>query len=189
MMIVFTLLFVLVGGAKIDGSNGHTKVYTNMLESLYIKQTYFDMKDIRCSPVNSRAEYVAILASRGITDIPSDSWHMEHIIDQNGTPYAQNKNILGNLIMANATWNRQIGQLTWSAVEREKRAVYGEIFDLALSSVVECGESDDVCVYILYIIITIPIFVILIAIVVVRMMQEYNYDTANLDVEAGPSDS
>lgn len=116
------------------------------MDSLFIRETY--LSNDKCKIINSRDEYVKELAKIGIFDISSEDYHMEHIIDKNGSPYSQNKNILGNLIMAKADWNRQVGQLTWEMVEKEKRNVYNEIFENALNSIIECSsqsidESDN----------------------------------------------
>lgn len=67
--------------------------------------------------------------------------HVEHIIDHaNSEQTLQhcNKDIRGNMILANADWNRQVGQLCWDNVKKEKIDVYGNIFRTALDAVTKC---------------------------------------------------
>jgi hypothetical protein len=86
----------------------------------------------------------------------NNCYHVEHIIDMQNSledVKGMDKNILPNLIMAYAKWNRQIGQLNWMHVENEKREVYGDrIVNLAIHNIKVCdrfrnpdryGDADD----------------------------------------------
>jgi len=71
---------------------------------------------------------------------------VEHIIDTaNSEPDLEkcDKNIRGNLILANHIWNTQIGQLCWKHVKDEKSTVYGEIFLKAMHNVRQCCSKSQ----------------------------------------------
>jgi len=53
-----------------------------------------------------------------------------------------NKNIMGNLLLADSSWNRGMGQLCWEQVKVEKSQVYGPIFYKAMNNVRKCCGLD-----------------------------------------------
>lgn len=140
-----------VNCARVNSKVGYTMTFLSLVDSLFLNYTYLPFSnDVNpCAPVTSRSAYIALLSRYGITsDDGFADYHMEHIIDKSNTPYDGSKDIIANLVMADATWNIQVGQLNWSMVEREKRIVYRDIFDNAVKSVVECSggtytENDD----------------------------------------------
>uniref|UniRef100_A0A6C0C7G7 Uncharacterized protein n=1 Tax=viral metagenome TaxID=1070528 RepID=A0A6C0C7G7_9ZZZZ len=73
---------------------------------------------------------------------------VEHIIDTAFSEYELrdcDKNIIGNLVMADRSWNRGVGQLCWENVKTEKMIVYEDIFQQAMNNVRKCCnlEQDD----------------------------------------------
>jgi hypothetical protein len=91
--------------------------------------------DDRCQEIsnaNLRKEFPSEVAGRDI----------EHIIETaNDLPeYAQCKrNIRGNLVAADSTWNKQVGNLCCAYTDAEKRIVYGpKRYTAAQSAVIEC---------------------------------------------------
>ena len=142
MLIPLLLVTTMVDSARVDGKREYTSTFTNLVDSLFLNYTHLpSFTGINpCAPVKSRSAYISLLARYGITSGNEFAdYQMEHIIDKSNTPYSGNKDIAGNLVMSNPTWNNQIGQMNWSMVEREKRIVYRAIFDKALKSVVECS--------------------------------------------------
>lgn len=78
---------------------------------------------------------------------PHDSkqFHIEHIVElQNSEPSLANcdKDIYGNIILANATWNRAVGNLCWKYTASEKQIVYGAIFQQAMDNVRQCCINE-----------------------------------------------
>lgn len=59
-----------------------------------------------------------------------ECYEAEHIIDKNGPEYKGcNKNIAGNMVMANGKWNGQLGNVArndYESSKKEKEEVYGE---------------------------------------------------------------
>src|ERR1044071_832591 len=67
-----------------------------------------------------------------------NSYEVEHIIDhKNSEPTLLhcNKDIRGNMVLADAVWNKQVGQLCWDNVKKEKSLVYGTVFQRAFDAV------------------------------------------------------
>lgn len=73
------------------------------------------------------------------------SWNIEHIIElKNSEPELEScdKDIFGNVILADATWNRAVGNLCWKYCSQEKMRVYGPIFSQAMNNVRQCCNSQ-----------------------------------------------
>lgn len=71
------------------------------------------------------------------------TYQVEHIVDQSNAPFNEcNKNIIGNLAIADASWNQGVGSLCWENVYNEKVAVYGQkTVDTAIYNVEKCCKG------------------------------------------------
>lgn len=151
-MLLFMLL-VIVESARIHSTKSSTKIfdiYKNNVDLLYMRES-FNLDT--CKTYSNRKQFVSMLiknniACRGhcyqssyIYNSPNN-YQAEHIIDlKNSILENCNKNIYGNLVMAYGKWNMEIGQLTWTDVEKEKRLVYGDIFDKAIENIKICDPG------------------------------------------------
>ena len=85
----------------------------------------------------------------------SKNGDVDHVIDlANSSPRLKkcNKNIYGNMIVANSKWNRQMGWKGWSVVKKEKKELYRKIYNKAKRHIVDCdigcAETNDLVAYI-----------------------------------------
>jgi len=70
---------------------------------------------------------------------------VEHIIDKENSEQdleTCDKNIIGNLVLANGAWNMGAGQLCWDNAKIEKSLVYGDIFPQAMDNVHKCCHTN-----------------------------------------------
>jgi hypothetical protein len=149
----------LVSGAMIKGSSKHTEVYLDYMAGkinitdIFIAQSYGGYLGDKCQQYYNRTEYIGILNSHNInctSDVlcnnGSYGWEVqvEHIIDKKNSICQEcPKNIYGNIVMASATWNKQMGVRKWHIVEKEKRHIYGNIFNLAEKSIHHCKHKSS----------------------------------------------
>lgn len=141
-MLLFLSLLALYFCARLEcGPQPHTKQYLlnkDNPEKLYYEST---------KSVHHHCEKMSNSELRKLYPWITRNDQVEHILDTNNGPKeleSCSKQIRGNLIIANGTWNNQVGQLCWKDVEQEKRLVYGnDIFDTAYNSVKICCESNS----------------------------------------------
>lgn len=176
-------------------SKEHTDIYydwhTNLFDkTFFLNETFFTDPSIICTPV-TRQSYIQLLQDYNIScsgdwcidgqfkclSNNNNCYHVEHIIDTTCSIKEfeyMDKNILGNVIMAYGLWNIQVGQLSWSNVEAEKREIYKSyIFDNAIKAIRYCNQQQpppsSVTTFIasiLYLVIGIMLLLTLVVIVV-----------------------
>jgi len=134
---VFTLLFYISHGARPTCAQRTQTDYYLRNKGAPAALFYFNTRQVedKCQVISNsefRKQYSQLTPKE----------HVEHIIDINNGPSELlncNKQIRGNMIIANGDWNRQVGQLCWKDVSVEKRLVYGdEIFNSAYDAVRSC---------------------------------------------------
>ncbi len=70
--------------------------------------------------------------------------NIEHIVElQNSEMDECDKDIFGNVILADAKWNRAVGNLCWKYGSVEKQQVYGPIFQRAIDNVRACCIKES----------------------------------------------
>lgn len=121
--------------------NYHTNTYKYCinndipLESLFIRKTYLNGED-PCYPLDDYT-YRRILEQNNISQ--PHGFIVSHIIDTensvDGYLY-----ILGNLILSNSSWIKNMDSFCWDNVKEEKEIVFKDIFDEAYKNVLECKE-------------------------------------------------
>ncbi len=159
------LLIQIVLSANENGKQEHTKTFidhgvSNANGFYFIPQTYGGNLGDMCAEIKDRQAFLKILKNYNIQcgsnqwcldgqfQCPEDKttcYHMEHMVDNVNTEFPGCKtNILGNLAMTYGKWNKEVGQLNWSNVKREKGAIYGKLFDQAMENVRTCcyGSED-----------------------------------------------
>jgi hypothetical protein len=136
---LINIAYAAVKECKAINTNYYLQNRGNIPGAFFYPQTAFSSGD-KCQVISNselRSQYPWLKT----TD------QVEHIIDSNNGPDELancNKNIRGNLIIAIGTWNNAVGNLCWKYVAAEKQAVYGPIFNTAMTSVKECcGINDD----------------------------------------------
>lgn len=142
-MITFLLVLSLSNfcfGAKKLCVSRHTgffyENYNNSNALFFIRETFAPDGSNRCHHITNDY-YRNVLYS----NINKQGIDTEHIIDlKNSEPELDDcdKEILGNMILANRSWNRAVGSLCWEYVKAEKLQVYGDIFNEAMRNVREC---------------------------------------------------
>lgn len=136
--------------------NQHTTVFTDWMnnktrsnESMFIKNT-FGSND-PCRKYTTRKTYIQYLKDNNITctgPLCTDNsfgylTDIEHIIDlKNSILPNYDRNIYGNIILANMKWNREMGSKGWNIIQTEKSIVYGEIFNLAIENIIKCNQNE-----------------------------------------------
>ena len=137
--IIFTTVCILTIAAAVDkcGANDHSTRWREVSPprvSLFLADTY-SYGGNKCDTVTNPT-YREMLKRAGY-DL--GSMEVEHIIDiAHSELPGCNKNIRGNLVIADASWNRGVGNLCWTYASAEKANVYGEIFTNARTAVREC---------------------------------------------------
>ncbi len=167
-LILFGVMALASNGilaARTSSTREHTETYRQWKEgnfhfNFFLTDTF--LQEHRCTALSEdgterRKQYLKLLQDN---DIPcSGDWciddkfkcqrgnsqscyNLEHIIDiSNSMLEHQNKNIVGNIIMAYGKWNQQVGQLVWQNVEIEKREIYGnDIVNRAMLNIQYCHE-------------------------------------------------
>lgn len=147
-MIVFLLFTILISfsiAAKKEcnkHSSAHSKFYeinyNKTSTRFFVRETY----NLSSDPCESMSNQKFRLLHKKYV-LGQD---VEHIIDTaNSEPDLAkcDKNIRGNLILADHIWNTQIGQLCWDYVKAEKSIVYGTIFQKAMDNVRKCCKLTD----------------------------------------------
>lgn len=165
---LFAVLCILFVTVFVNVLGKNTQTYTQWKQGkfrgdIFLPETYLGLQqqDNPCQKIKSRAQYLKKLQSYGITCTGSwcDSeggfgckvepcYNMEHIIDiKNSLPELgpeYDRNILGNLVMAYSTWNKQVGNLpSWDEIKSEKGEIYGEIFETAMEHVRRCHQDSS----------------------------------------------
>lgn len=151
---------MIVSTTKKICSNKNTEIYETDeydYNDLFQSNTFIETNkcvDLGKSP---RTKYLKILNENNIKcsgiwcingnfewNANKQCYEVEHIVDRHNTPYdACNTNILGNVVMAYASWNNQIGQLCWDDAKNEKIQIYGkEIFCKAVKNIIECSNCN-----------------------------------------------
>lgn len=158
MLLLLFVSFVLCAKEKC-GNYHHTKFYDEhkLNKDDYFVSSTYDDKDPCIMISNEEFRKLYPQFSKG-NDV-------EHIVDTANSEYGCEKSIMGNLVMANSIWNRQIGNMCWDDVKVEKREIYGEIFDRAVDNVRRCCKTETINFFSIMII-TIIVFVALIGLIV-----------------------
>lgn len=145
-MLIFLLLIIaLVHSAAVKCSGTpYTDYYKNNVGNIpsafFVMSTALDYSDPCEKITNSqmRKKYSWITNEHDI----------EHIIDTKNGPSeleSCDKDIRGNKVVANAGWNRAVGQKCWAQVSIEKEIVYSEAFIKAYNSVKRCcAKQPDI---------------------------------------------
>lgn len=141
MSYILILLITLVLAAKPKCTSKHQTTYY-LEHSREIPQSFYYPKTVsteeeHCTPTKNQE--LRNFYNVGRSD------HVEHIIDSANGPVDLidcDKNIGGNLVIVDAIWNQQVGQLCWADAEAEKRKVYGDVIvSNAYQAVKECCKS------------------------------------------------
>lgn len=162
-MKLLLLLITYTFAAKISSLRTHTKIYDELKDgtftgTIYLPNTYGGLlhEDI-CQKI-SRKKYIKLLDQNNVkctgdwcinntfSCSKQPCYNMEHIIDlENSLPNItkEDKNILGNVVMAYSKWNIQVGNLKWNDVEIEKREIYGNyMVDKAIETIIYCKDNN-----------------------------------------------
>ena len=149
-IIIFTTVIVLTIGATKKCVSQHSSFFNDNYGKtnyrFYIPETYENTNP--CEVIDNikfRKIYNQYTVGNNID--------VEHIIDlQNSEPELEscNKNIRGNMILADRSWNRGVGGLCWDYVKMEKSQVYGNIFNQAYNNVKKCCGMSTVGSHFLY---------------------------------------
>lgn len=133
--LILALIIVTTSAAVHHGGpQYYTKYYND--SDLFLNDTFIRP---RCKIYTSRQEFL-----KRLNMTSADGYDVEHIIDEKHSMFSGcNKNIYGNIILANSSWNRALGIRTWKWVSAEKEHVYGSIFIQAKHNVRHCCEQDD----------------------------------------------
>jgi len=94
------------------------------------------ISDLSCEKITCKQ-----IRAQWSTEIDLNGLDCEHIIDQKNVINIADdcpRDIIANLIPADSKWNRALGRRCWTVVLQEKRAVYGDIFEIAMSAVQKC---------------------------------------------------
>lgn len=137
---IIFILFEIYLSAKKKCVSTHSTFYntnygkTNM--EFFVPETYVDTNPREpMTNIKFRSMYPQYLIGN----------EAEHIIDKtNSEPELEkcNKNIRGNLVMANSSWNKGVGGLCWNYVKLEKKQIYGNIFQRAMDNVKKCCDIN-----------------------------------------------
>lgn len=138
-MLLLLFIGIVLSAREKCGNQSHTKYYNEHLpikkELFFVANTFDDMDP--CTPISNQ-EFRDLYPQYA-------EWDVEHIIDTANTiDNTCSKDFMGNLVMANREWNRQIGQMCWKYVQVEKDEVYGEIFAKALYNVKRCCKIGTI---------------------------------------------
>lgn len=152
-LIFFILLFCINFESIIScDMNQHTDIYWQYFDKfseLYQINTFGDAvpNSNKCTDLgtNFRSKYLNILKTNNIKySDAKECYEIQHIIDKVNSPYEKcNPNILGNVIMAYSTWNKQISDKCWDIAKNEKMKIYGKyIFCKAIQNILECNHCN-----------------------------------------------
>lgn len=164
LLLILLSFVVLVRGAIVcsaDGAcNQHTQSYLYWANHsdrkdqknniMFLPQTFGNLIGDPCKVYQNRASFIRDLKWKNITCFGSlctngtfgYSTDVEHIIDLGNSILPRcKKNIYGNIILTNATWNREMGRKSWKIVSSEKQRVYGSIFNQAILNVEKCNPG------------------------------------------------
>lgn len=146
LLILFALVIYVYAARANSGAKSYTK-YINS-SNLFINET-FQMR-YKCRRFDGREEYLRKTLMKLPYFINFSKYDVEHIIDKNNSIWPRcDKDIYGNIILANSSWNRAMGQRTWHLVEDEKKYVYGAIFNKAKDNVLYCCRRDNIIWYVI----------------------------------------
>ncbi len=167
MYIILLLLAIAFAARETCTARTHSKFYDEHYVKADIKffvPETFQYTD-PCTPMTNlvfRKQYPQYLEGNQV----------EHIVDkENSEPELDrcNKHIIGNLVLANATWNMGMGNMCWRDIKVEKSQVYGYIFQKAMDNVKQCCGNGDIAVpdnMMVYALITISCICFLLLIVI-----------------------
>lgn len=155
------LLWITSFAAVTNCNAEHSSFYnTNSGQSFFIPQTFMQLSNADpCETISNsqfRNENKQYLTSNLDT---------EHIIDLSNSESELahcNKNIRGNMVLANSNWNRGVGNLCWKYAKSEKRSVYGNIFNQAENNVRVCCGYHPLMSYELIIVICVCVIIALV---------------------------
>lgn len=180
-IIIFTTIIVLIAGAiKECRTSQHSKYYLNNYgktnNRFFISETYENNNPCEIIDNNKFRKLYSQYINSNV--------QVEHIIDlQNSEPELEycNKNIRGNMILADGNWNQGVGQLCWDYVKMEKSQVYGNIFNDAYNNVKKCCGMGTIGSQILYAVIGICLTLAVVLIVLAgiwfyRKISGYEFD-------------
>ena len=141
MNIIIITLFAIVFAARKDCGPQHSLFYNKNHGKLdvtfFVPETYDD---------TNSCELIENTGFKKLYPTHLRGNDMEYIIDkENSEPELENcnKNIKGNMILANRVWKKDIGNLCWIYVKKEKFNIYGNIFSKAMLHVKQCCGSNS----------------------------------------------
>lgn len=141
LIFVLSILLDVSFGARKDCVSPHSSFYTNnygKTNVLFFAQQTYKYND-PCEPVTNNN------FRNNLYPQYKEGRDVDHIVDISNSEEELSecdKNIMGNLVLADSGWNRGVGNLCWRYVKAEKQMIYGDIFDRAMYNVRYCCGLD-----------------------------------------------
>jgi hypothetical protein len=145
---ILTIFFVL---SDTDKSPCETSIHTAFFNDNYGKvpiSDFFLIQSYNNSDLCiSNSEFIEpdrhYIPPGTLFQVEYADYDVEYIIDSDEGDLSKcKKNIIGNLILSNSIWNRQLDKLCWDYAKEEKMIIYSDIFSQALNNVRKCCTAS-----------------------------------------------